>query len=103
MAIYLVLFKFLDRPTPTPAPSQPRRGAEPAAPAVAVVPVPAERVPVGLTHPEADPGLVAYAAMVARLGPVRELRFGRLLPDALDRDPVEARAELRGAVHRHLA
>jgi MFS superfamily sulfate permease-like transporter/nucleotide-binding universal stress UspA family protein len=102
MAIYLVLFKFLDRPAATLAPTESRPVIEPAEPAVTSLQFQAERIMVGLTQPAADPGLVAYAAMVARLGPVRELRFGRLLPDVVHPDPAEARTELRAAVHPHL-
>ena len=80
MAIYLVLFKFLDKPATQREPAEPRPDIESAAPAVAAMSVPAERIMVGLTGPEADPGLVAYAAMVARLGTAREIRFGRLVP-----------------------
>lgn len=100
MAIYLILFKFLDKPKAV-APTRPAEAPEPAAPPVPVA-VPGERIMVALAAPERDAGLVAYAAMVARLIPAREVRFGRLLPGANGANPDRVRSELEAAVRPHL-
>jgi len=99
MAIYLVLFKFVDRPGPKRDPAQSPPQAESAAPTIAA-PVPGERIMVALSHPEADRNLVEYAAMVARLGAAREIRFGRLVPSATDRDMDDSRRALEAVVRR---
>ncbi|HKB01122.1 MAG TPA: SulP family inorganic anion transporter [Gemmataceae bacterium] len=100
MAIYLVLFKVLDKPATPKVPAEPRPAAEPT-PAVAAAPVVGERILVGLTRPEVDRELVAYASLAARLGPAREVRFTRLLPSAADRDSDQVRSDLRAAVRPH--
>lgn len=62
---------------------------------------------VGLARPESDAGLIGYAAMVARLGAVNEVRFVHVLPapagsaPAADRD--QTLAALQAAVQPHLA
>jgi sulfate permease, SulP family len=97
MAIYMVLFKFLDKPATKRESAEPTPETEPAITTIGS-PVPGERVLVALSRPEADRGLVAYAAMVARLGAAREIRFGRLVAAATDRDTDNPRRELETAV-----
>jgi sulfate permease, SulP family len=102
MAIYLVLFRLFDAPSINREPAEPRPGpAAPVETAVAGTAGPGERVMVALTGAESDAGLIAYGAMVARLGGVREVRFARFLTasSVLDRDRVQA--ELPATVLPH--
>jgi MFS superfamily sulfate permease-like transporter/nucleotide-binding universal stress UspA family protein len=102
MAIYLVLYRFLDKPNLAPAAVRSTHEPEPNVPAVAST-VPGERILVALPGPTADVGLVAYAAMVAALVPARELRFGRVAAAHGRGEPVEFPADLQAAVRPHLA
>jgi nucleotide-binding universal stress UspA family protein len=60
------------------------------------------RLAVGLTRTATDPGLLRYAAMVARLGTAAEVRFVHVLPDG-SHDTEAVREELRAAVRDHFA
>jgi nucleotide-binding universal stress UspA family protein len=59
------------------------------------------RLAVGLTRTATDPGLLRYAAMVARLGTAAEVRFVHVLPADPAPDPAAVREELRAAVRDH--
>ena len=59
------------------------------------------RLAVGLTRTATDPGLLRYAAMVARPGTAAEVRFVHVLPDGPPPDPEAVREELRAAVRDH--
>jgi MFS superfamily sulfate permease-like transporter/nucleotide-binding universal stress UspA family protein len=102
MAIYLILFKFLDKPAEKREPAAPRPPAEPTPP-TAPAPAFAERILVGFTRPEEDARLAAYAAMVARLGPAREVRFARLMPPGSNGDTTRARMELEASVRAQMS
>lgn len=60
-----------------------------------------QRLAVGLTRTATDPGLLRYAAMVARLGTATEVRFVHVLPAGSPPDPGAVREELRAAVRDH--
>src|SRR5262245_4927011 len=102
MAIYLILFKFLDRPAATRVAIAPTPAAEPAEPSPTPAAVVGERLLIGLTRVESDAGLIAYGQMVARLSGARDVRFARLRPVPTDRDPEQARTELRASILPHL-
>ncbi len=63
------------------------------------------RLMVGLTRTETDAGLIRYAAMIAQMGTVNEIRFVHVLPDSADplstKDHDQVRADLRAEVQPH--
>jgi nucleotide-binding universal stress UspA family protein len=61
------------------------------------------RLMVALARTDADPGLIRYAAAVARLGTAAEVRFVHVLPPnpADGPGPEEVRGELEKAVYAH--
>jgi nucleotide-binding universal stress UspA family protein len=62
-----------------------------------------KRLAVGLTRTATDPGLIRYAAMVARLGTAEQVRFVHVLPTGSAPSPVAVREDLRATVRDHFA
>ncbi len=115
MALYGVLYRFLERPAATGA--QPE-AAGPLAPAMiaAAARPPRPSAPngrtnihryrhlmVGLSRTKTDIGLLRYAAMVARQGTATNIRFVHVLPTAPGHVPGhdQALAEIEALVHSH--